>query len=228
MASINPKNVTAQFSYRASGNPPSTLPQDAISNFYPGLEFDLRSLWKHILSGIELHETGLVTDGHQVLAVTPGSPADVAGVRPGFRLLSVDARPVEASGMSDQGPMPERFAMEFFNSLADVVQKAGQPVRCVFQDSGSGTVVPGVTRRPRTRKNPPPPITTITTLAAAISHGRVQKIEPRAGVWPASFWMRRSRRAWSCSLNCPWRARIASSSCWNGASVSCSSRSWAR
>ena len=58
MARIDPKNMTAQFSYRAAGNPPSILPEEAISNFFPGLEFDLRSIWKHIFVGIELHEAG--------------------------------------------------------------------------------------------------------------------------------------------------------------------------
>src|SRR5712691_4100079 len=111
MATINPKNLTAQFAHRAAGNPPSTLPQEAISNFFPGLEFDLRSLWKHIFVGIELHEAGLVDEGHRVLAVTPGTPGAVAGVQPGFRLLSVDGRPVESQGMADAGPMSERFAM---------------------------------------------------------------------------------------------------------------------
>ena len=141
MATINPKNVTAQFSFRAAGNPPSTLPQDAISNFFPGLEFDLRSLWKHILEGVELHEAGLISGGHQVLAVNPGSPAELAGVRPLFRLRSVDGHAVEARGMSDQGPMPERFAMEFYNSLADVLHKAGQAVPCVFVNPANNAVI---------------------------------------------------------------------------------------
>ena len=76
-----------------------------------------------------------------MLAVTPGSSADSAGVQPGFRLLSVDNRPVEAATVSDQGPMPERFAMEFFNALADVVQKSGQTVQCVFSNPNNGAVV---------------------------------------------------------------------------------------
>jgi hypothetical protein len=37
--------------------------------------------------------------------------------------------------------MPERFAMEFFNSLADVVQKAGQSVACVFSNSSNNATV---------------------------------------------------------------------------------------
>jgi hypothetical protein len=140
MATIHPKNLTAQFAHRAAGNPPSTLPHEAISNFFPGLEFDLRSLWKHIFEGVELHEAGVVDEGHRVLAVAPGSPGEAAGVRPGQRLLSVDGRPVEARGMSDDGPMPERFAMEFFNSLADAAHKPGQTLRCVFRDT-NGTIV---------------------------------------------------------------------------------------
>lgn len=141
MARINPKNITAQFSYRAAGNPPSTLPEAAISNFFPGLEFDLRSVWKHIFVGIELHEAGLVDEGHHVLAVAPGSQADAAGVQAGFRLLSVDGRAVEAATTSDQGPMPERFAMEFFNALADIVQKVGQRVQCVFRNPNNNATI---------------------------------------------------------------------------------------
>ena len=141
MAKIDPKNLTAQFSYRAAGNPPCTLPQAAISNFFPGLEFDLRSVWKHIFVDIELHESGLIDEGHQVLAVAPGSPAAAAGVQAGFRLRSVDGRAVEAATVSDQGPMQERFAMEFFNALADMVQKAGQSVPCVFSDPNTNATV---------------------------------------------------------------------------------------
>jgi PDZ domain len=140
MAGIVPKNLTAQFAYRAAGNPPSTLPQEAISNFYPGLEFDLRSLWKHIFEGVELHETGLVDEGHRVLAVTPGSPAAIAGVREGNRLLSVDGRRVETQFLTDAGASPSAFAMEFFNALAELALKPGQTARCVF-DPDPGTPV---------------------------------------------------------------------------------------
>jgi len=148
MAKIDPKNLTAQFAYRAAGNPPSTLPEEAISNFFPGLEFDLRSLWKHIFEGMELHEAGLGDEGHRVLAVAPGSAGDVAGVRPRFRLISVDGRPVEAASMSDAGPMPERFAMEFFNSLADAAQKPGQTVPCVFRGTDDAIVNADLRVRP--------------------------------------------------------------------------------
>jgi hypothetical protein len=134
---IKPKNLTAQFAHRAAGNPPSTLPGAAISNFFPGLEFDLRSIWKHIFVGVELHEAGNGTGGHQVLAVTPDSAAASGGIAVGHRLRSVDDRPVEALVVLESGPSPtlEREALEFFNSLAEVAQKPGQTARCVFSDA---------------------------------------------------------------------------------------------
>jgi hypothetical protein len=60
--SIEPKNISAQLHHRATGNPPSTLPTAAISNCFPGLEFDFRNVWRRVFEGIELHEaSGLVT-----------------------------------------------------------------------------------------------------------------------------------------------------------------------
>ena len=54
--SIEPRNLTAQLHHRAAGNPPSTLPDSAISNCFPGLEFDFRNVWRRIFEGIEMHE----------------------------------------------------------------------------------------------------------------------------------------------------------------------------
>jgi hypothetical protein len=138
MNPISPRNLTAQFAHRAAGNPPSTLPHAAISNFFPGLEFDLRSLWKHIFVGIELHESGRVTQGHTVLAIAPGGAAASAGLRPGDRLVAVDTRPVEVQLVTGAGPTPNRAALEFFNSLADLAQRPGQQVRCAFQSATNG------------------------------------------------------------------------------------------
>ena len=135
---IDPKNLTAQFAFRAAGNPPSTLPHEAISNFFPGLEFDLRSLWKHIFEDIELHEAGMVDEGHRLMAVTPASHADTAGVRAGHRLRSVDGRAVDTQVVTDAGPGQDRYAMEFFNALAELTQKPGQTASCVFE-SAAGT-----------------------------------------------------------------------------------------
>ncbi|WP_085026179.1 LodA/GoxA family CTQ-dependent oxidase [Ensifer aridi] len=144
---IDPKNLTAQFSYRAAGNPPGTLPHQAISNFFPGLEFDLRSLWKHLLEGVELHEAGQLAQGHVVLAVAPGSVAESAGVRPRFRLTNVDGHPVDAP-LSTTGTPVGRVAMELFNAFADIVQKAGAEVPCVFIDPSGSRVETTLRVRP--------------------------------------------------------------------------------
>ncbi len=53
---IDPANRTAQLQYRAAGNPPSTQPDSAISNCFPGLEFDFRNIWRRMFEGIEMHE----------------------------------------------------------------------------------------------------------------------------------------------------------------------------
>ena len=56
MDPIDPKNLSAQLTYRAEGNPPGTLPSATISNCFPGLEFDFRNVWRRIFVGIVLHE----------------------------------------------------------------------------------------------------------------------------------------------------------------------------
>ena len=50
---IEPRNLSAQLSYRGRGNPPVSHPSSAISNCFPGLEFDFRAIWRRIFVGIE-------------------------------------------------------------------------------------------------------------------------------------------------------------------------------
>jgi hypothetical protein len=135
---IEPKNLSAQQTHRARGNPPSTTPETAISNCFPGLEFDIRNFWKNIFEGIELHEAGL--GSHWVVGVDATGTA--AGVQLFDQLLAVDGHPVEQVRITPSGPAPDRRnALEFFNALADVVAKSGQEATCRFrrQDQG-GTV----------------------------------------------------------------------------------------
>ena len=66
-ARITPKNLTAQLSYAAKGNPLSSRPETSVGNCCPGLEFDFRAVWRRIFEGITLREyDNLVTeeDGH--------------------------------------------------------------------------------------------------------------------------------------------------------------------
>ncbi|HEY0313218.1 MAG TPA: hypothetical protein VGC56_12065 [Allosphingosinicella sp.] len=53
---IEPANLAAQLSYRGRGNPANARPLSAISNCFPGLEFDFRTAWRRMFVGVELSE----------------------------------------------------------------------------------------------------------------------------------------------------------------------------
>lgn len=136
--SIEPRNLTAQLHHRAAGNPPSTLPESAISNCFPGLEFDFRNVWRRIFTGIEIHESSGV-----VVSIEAGQ----AGVQVGFFLISV-AGAATFTGL--RGPTAtEEDAdlqgiawLEWSNSLADVLAtSAGELVPCDFFDPDTQTTV---------------------------------------------------------------------------------------
>ncbi|WNG37142.1 hypothetical protein F0U61_28300 [Archangium violaceum] len=135
MKRIDPKNLTAQLLHRAAGNPPSTLPDSAISNCYPGLEFDFRNLWRRIFEGIELHEA----DNYVVRG--EGEYERLKG----RRLLRVAEQPIVVKVAGPQSPggspvpltsgiNPEGvWAMEWSNVLAKVLhENAGRMVTCEF------------------------------------------------------------------------------------------------
>ncbi len=144
MKGIAPKNRTAQLAYEAEGNPPSAHPRSAISNAYPGLEMDFRNIWRHLFVGIELHEAT-----NLVVGVEPGQPADIAQLADGFWLLSVDGRgvtvPVTGPAFPGGPSVPlidttfnsPTMALEWSNSLAEVVHKAGESVSCLFEQRDS-------------------------------------------------------------------------------------------
>jgi hypothetical protein len=132
--SIEPRNLTAQLHHRAAGNPPSTLPDSAISNCFPGLEFDFRNIWRRVFEDIEIHEaSGLVVRAQGALSRLQGRfLVSVAGVP---NLLRV------------RGPSPtEEDAnlgtvwLEWSNFLADVLADAvGDLVPAEFFDRATGT-----------------------------------------------------------------------------------------
>lgn len=132
---IHPLNLTAQLDHRAAGNPPSILPESAISNAYPGLEFDIRNIWRRLLVGIELHEAdNYVVDadadhqrlkGRRLLAV---AGHDVIGDLVGPTRPGADPGPL-TSAVNPDGVM----MLEWSNSLADVLaDHAGETVTCLF------------------------------------------------------------------------------------------------
>jgi hypothetical protein len=121
-----------QLSYRAAGNPPGTLPTAAISNCFPGLEFDFRNIWKHIFKGIELHESD-----NLVVGTDPDPKLEKLRFR---RLLKIHLGDTEhplvitVNGPNDQGEQTDfgPNALEWSNALAYIVRAAGTSVRCDF------------------------------------------------------------------------------------------------
>ena len=132
---IAPTNLTAQLHYRAAANPPSTVPDSAISNAFPGLESDFRNIWRRVFEDIELHEA----DNYVVHA--EGEHAHLQG----RRLLYVEGRQTMALA---EGPVaPGRdptsltsvsnphgaWTLEWSNSLATVIaEHSGKTVTCLF------------------------------------------------------------------------------------------------
>ena len=117
-----PLNVTAQLQYRAIGNQPSTLPDSAVSNCFPGLEFDFRNIWRRLFEGIELHEaSGFVVstdEDHEPLQNR--FLVRVAGLRTQLQVT----RPDGQRGIA---------FMEWSNALAEVVaDHTGSFVECEF------------------------------------------------------------------------------------------------
>ena len=133
--SIDSRDVAALLAYRGRGNPPASHPSSAISNCFPGLEFDFRAIWKRILEGIELHEAG-----NFVVEVDAGGNAAAAGIAFGDELRSVAGQSVSTivRGPRQAGDPSEDLAqgnLEWGNSLAHLFDKAGQTVSCVFRAS---------------------------------------------------------------------------------------------
>ncbi len=129
---LDPVNLTAQIEHRGRGNPPSVLPMSAISNCFPGLEFDFRNVWRRVLEGITLHEARGV-----VLGTDPGVPPEITALRGAF-LLSVDGDAVIGDVLrpSTPGGPAENIGgdfLEWSNALARILSRAGETVRCEFQ-----------------------------------------------------------------------------------------------
>ena len=128
-------NLTAQLHYRGTGNPIAVLPRTAISNCFPGLEFDFRNLWRRAFNGIILIENNNyvleATDpkleylkGHRLVAIE-GKPTMVQTFGPVFP--DGDNVPLK----TDANPNGVSF-MEWSNSMVHVLQKQGQEVICHF------------------------------------------------------------------------------------------------
>lgn len=56
VATLTPRNLSAQLRHVAAGNPVNSRPEMAIANCCPGLEVDFRAVWRRIFENIELSE----------------------------------------------------------------------------------------------------------------------------------------------------------------------------
>jgi hypothetical protein len=140
------KNVTAQLFFEAKGNPPSTRPDSAISNCFPGLEFDFRNIWRRVFDGIEMNEA----DNLVVAADKNHKEFEALRKLVGHRLLYVDHQStfVRVNGPRViGGPENEQLSdntngtwvMEWSNGLAEVLRKSqARSVVCWFTTSEVG------------------------------------------------------------------------------------------
>jgi hypothetical protein len=162
---LTPKNLSAQISYEAKGNPISSRPVTSVANCCPGLEVDFRAVWRRLFRGIELREydnlvVHLDGDCDAVVDRLPGGtlmPKQLAGHRllrvilptkdgdpTGVPLLMMT--PIWGPASSDPdgkvrlttGSNPEGLAaVEWSNALAQVMLHKGTRVRCDFSAEAS-------------------------------------------------------------------------------------------
>jgi hypothetical protein len=137
MKRIEPSNLTAQLHHRGTGNPFSVLPRTAISNCFPGLEFDFRALWRRTFVGIVLLE-----NNNFVVAAEDEQYSDLVE----RRLVRVDGfdttvpttgptLPNAEAGTLATAANPNAVSfMEWSNSLARIMGKQGEWVECQFTE----------------------------------------------------------------------------------------------
>jgi hypothetical protein len=161
---LTPRNLSAQISYEAKGNPISSRPVTSVANCCPGLEVDFRAVWRRMFRGIELREyDNLVVNvdddcdtvvdrldnfklkpshlkGHRLLRVV--LPAADGGKEVPLLMMT----PIWGPASSDmEGKInlttsfnPDGLApVEWSNALARVLPRKGTRVRCDFSAKAS-------------------------------------------------------------------------------------------
>jgi hypothetical protein len=131
---LEASNLTAQIHHRGTGNPASVLPRSAISNCFPGLEFDFRNLWRRAFEGIVLVEN------NNYVIETDAANRDLLHCRllrvNGFDTMVATTGPTLPDG--DSGPLsthvnPNAVSfMEWSNSIARLHAFQGKTVVCEF------------------------------------------------------------------------------------------------
>ncbi|WP_196891903.1 hypothetical protein [Aureivirga marina] len=136
---VDPNGIDAadfrkQLNYRGKGNPLTILSKTAISNCFPGLEFDFRNLWRRALKGILLIENNnYVLDAdeefrsliHHRLVGIEGKPTMVPTYGP--TMPNGPSIPL----ITKDNPNGVSF-MEWSNNMAAMLQNQGKKVKCYF------------------------------------------------------------------------------------------------
>jgi hypothetical protein len=151
---LTPKNLSAQISYEAKGNPICSRPVTSVANCCPGLEVDFRAVWRRIFRGIELREhDNLVVkvdkdcNAHvQIPKNSKLKPNQLAGHRL-LRVVLPDGHalhmmtPIWGPASSDTeakinlttSKNPSGLApLEWSNALARVLRHKGSHIQCDF------------------------------------------------------------------------------------------------
>jgi hypothetical protein len=156
---LTPKNLSAQMSYEAKGNPVSSRPVTSVANCCPGLEVDFRAVWRRMFRGLELREYDNLVMSVDEDCDAVVVPLEDTTLKPkklaGHRLLRVVLpkgdggeevpllmmTPIWGPASSDtEGKILLTTSenrsglapMEWSNALARVLPYKGQPVRCDF------------------------------------------------------------------------------------------------
>jgi hypothetical protein len=151
-SALSPRNLAArrheEINFVARGNPVSTRPVSSVANCTPGLEVDLRAVWRRVFEGIVLREyDNLVVD------VTDPALAHLKGCRL-LRISYGDEKPFFTMAQA-VGPSPADTVMqsvvyatdanptglaplEWSNALAKMLHaRVGQTVTCDFTTTPS-------------------------------------------------------------------------------------------
>lgn len=130
---IKPRNKMAQLLHQATGNPANTLPSSAISNCWPGLEYDFKNFWRRSFEGIVLLEW----DNYVLEAEDPNYDH-----LKGHRLLKIAGEDVVTKVVGPQIPggdgvtltsndlAPNFITMEWSNGLARMLRHQGEEISC--------------------------------------------------------------------------------------------------
>lgn len=131
------KDYKAQLHYKGKGNPFCILPSAAISNCFPGLEFDFKNLWIRTFEGIELSENNnyvMNTEKdfnqlmHRRLVGIMEKPTMVETVGP----ILPNGTPDNNTSLATASNPDSAVFMEWSNNLIYTLQRQGQEVYCYF------------------------------------------------------------------------------------------------